>query len=161
MASPLYPSLFQVNTRALLTDLASALGQSATLDDIPNEAFDRIAVGGFDWVWLLGVWQTGAAGRQVSRTQPEWHREYEDVLPDLRDADICGSCFAVTAYEVHRAPGGNAALMRLRCRLAERNLKLMLDFVPYHVALDHPWIDTHPDFFIGGSEADLARAPED
>ena len=25
---------------------------------------------GFDWVWLLGVWQTGPAGRDVSRQHP-------------------------------------------------------------------------------------------
>ena len=36
----------------------------------------------------------------------------------------------------------------------------MLDFVPNHMAPDHPWIDTHPDSFVHGSEEDLARAPQ-
>ena len=36
----------------------------------------------------------------------------------------------------------------------------MLDFVPNHMAPDHPWIDEHPDYFIHGSETDLARAPQ-
>ena len=35
----------------------------------------------------------------------------------------------------------------------------MLDFVPNHMAPDHPWIDEHPDYFVHGSESDLARAP--
>ena len=35
----------------------------------------------------------------------------------------------------------------------------MLDFVPNHMAPDHPWIDEHPDYFIHGSETDLARSP--
>jgi hypothetical protein len=35
----------------------------------------------------------------------------------------------------------------------------MLDFVPNHMAPDHPWIDEHPDYFVHGSENDLARAP--
>ena len=48
-------------------------------------------------------------------------------------------------------------LARLRKRLRERGLRLMLDFVPNHMALDHPWIDDHPDYFIAGSEQDLAR----
>jgi glycosidase len=160
MTQSIYPSLFQVSTRAWLTELSAGLGRAATLDDIPDAALDRIADNGFDWVWPLGVWQTGAAGREVSRSRPEWRREYEETLPDLSDADICGSCFAITAYRVHRDLGGNAALRRLRRRLAERGLKLMLDFVPNHTALDHPWIEDHPDFFIAGSESDLARTPE-
>ena len=63
-------------------------------------------------------------------------------------------------YTVHRDLGGDAALARLRQRLQERGLKLMLDFVPNHMAPDHPWIDAHPDFFVHGSEADLVRWPQ-
>jgi hypothetical protein len=47
----------------------------------------------------------------------------------------------------------------LRQRLQKRGLKLMLDFVPNHMAPDHPWIDEHPDYFVHGSETDLARSP--
>ena len=36
----------------------------------------------------------------------------------------------------------------------------MLDFVPNHMAPDHPWIDEHPEYFVQGSEDDLARAPQ-
>ena len=28
------------------------------------------------------------------------------------------------------------------------------------MAPDHPWIDAHPDYFVHGSEADVARAPQ-
>jgi hypothetical protein len=35
----------------------------------------------------------------------------------------------------------------------------MLDFVPNHMALDHPWVETHPEYFVQGTELDLARAP--
>ena len=37
-------------------------------------------------------------------------------------------------------------------------VKLMLDFVPNHVALDHPWVDAHPEFFIQGTAAEMAAA---
>ncbi len=35
----------------------------------------------------------------------------------------------------------------------------MLDFVPNHMAPDHEWIDEHPDYFVHGSDEDLARSP--
>ncbi len=154
-----YPSLFQVNTRVWLTELSRNLRRPATLDDIPDVALDRLAETGFDWVWFLSVWQTGSAAQAISRANPEWRREFEETLPDLKDEDIAGSGFAIQNYTAHRDLGGDAALARLRQRLQQRGLKLMLDFVPNHMAPDHPWIDEHPDYFVHGNEADLARSP--
>ena len=116
---------------------------------------------GFDWVWLLSVWQTGAAGQRVSRTNPEWRKEFQETLPDLREEDIPGSGFAITGYTVHESLGGDAALARLRERLRKRGLRLMLDFVPNHTGLDHPWVEEHPEYYIRGTEPDLARAPNE
>jgi hypothetical protein len=56
--------------------------------------------------------------------------------------------------------GGSEALARLRRRLQQRGLKLMLDFVPNHTAPDHPWVNAHPEYFVQGNESDLARAPQ-
>lgn len=160
MSTPRYPSLYQINTRVWLTALSRQLGRRATLDDIPDTELDQLAAIGFDWIWLLSVWQTGAAAQRVSRTKPEWLREFRDTLPDLTDDDIPGSGFAITSYTVHEELGGDAALARLRERLPQRGLKLMLDFVPNHMAPDHPWIAGHPDYFVAGSEADLFHAPQ-
>jgi len=155
-----YPSLYQINTRVWMTELSRNLGRPATLDDVPDTELDRLAHMGFDWIWLLSVWQTGLAGQKVSRSNPEWRKEFHDTLPDLREDDIPGSGFAISSYTVHAALGGDKALDRLRQRLGKRGLKLMLDFVPNHVALDHPWVEDHPEYFIQGTELDLARAPQ-
>ena len=122
---------------------------------------DRLAAEGFDWIWLLSVWLTGDAGRSISRANPEWRREFEETLPDLREDDIAGSGFAIRGYTVHPALGGDAALARLRARLRARGLRLMLDFVPNHTALDHPWVERHPEYYVSAGELDLARAPHD
>jgi len=159
-ALPAQPSLYQINTRVWLTELSRALGKPATLDDIPDADLDRLAEMGFDWVWFLSVWQTGTAGQRVSRTNPEWRKEFEETLPDLKEEDIPGSGFAITGYKVHQAFGGDPALARLRERLRKRGLRLMLDFVPNHTGLDHPWIEDHPEYYIPGTEADLAREPK-
>jgi glycosidase len=160
MSDPRYPSLYQINTRVQLTELSRKLGRAATLDDVPDAELDRLARLGFDWIWFLSVWQTGPAGRRVSRTNAEWRREFQETLPDLREEDIAGSGFAITGYTVPADLGGDAALARLRQRLAKRGLKLMLDFVPNHMALDHPWVEDHPEYFVKGTDDLLTREPQ-
>jgi glycosidase len=152
--------LYQINTRVWLTELSRAIGRPATLDDIPDTELDHLARMGFDWVWLLSVWQTGPEARRVSLSNPEWRREFHETLPDLTDDDIPGSGFAITGYTVHAALGGDAALARLRERLRQRGLRLMLDFVPNHMGLGHPWVEDHPEHFVPGSELDRARAAQ-
>jgi hypothetical protein len=159
MTAPRYPALYQINTRVWLTELSRTLGRAATLDDIPDAELNRLAELGVDWIWMLSVWQTGLAAQQVSRSNPEWRREFQETLPDLRDEDIPGSGFAITGYTVHADLGGDGALARLRERLRKRGLRLMLDFVPNHMGLGHPWVEDHPDYFVKGTELDLARAP--
>src|SRR5262245_32350366 len=160
MTTPIHPSLYQINARVWLTELSKSLGRSATLDDIPDADLDHLAKLGFEWIWFLSVWQTGPAGQLVSRANQDWRREFEETLPDLREDDIAGSGFAITGYTVHRNLGGDAALARLRERLRKRGLKLLLDFVPNHTGLDHPWVENHPEYYITGTDLDLARAPQ-
>ena len=156
---PRYPTLYQLNTRVWLTALSRRLGRPATLADVPDEELDRLATAGFDWIWLLSLWQTGPASRQVSRTNLEWRHEFESILPDLTDDDIAGSGFALTGYAVDQRLGGDAALADLRARLSRRGIRLLLDFVPNHTGLDHPWVDEHPEYYVSGSELDLINEP--
>lgn len=155
-----YRSLYQLNTRVYLTELSRRIGRPAALDDISDDALDRLAAYGFDWIWLLSVWQTGCAGQRVSRSHAEWRREFEHTLPDLAEQDIDGSGFAITGYTTHERLGGDRALARLRGRLRARGIRLMLDFVPNHTGLDHPWVDQHPEYYIAGTDAHLEREPQ-
>ena len=88
------PLLYQINTRVWLTQLSQTLGRSATLDDLPDTALDAIRAQGFDWIYFLGVWQTGLVARSLSRSRPEWLVEFRKVLPDLSE----------DAFAVHRLP---------------------------------------------------------
>ena len=151
----MYPSLIELNTRVLLNEV----GPRASLDDLPDALVDQWAAQGFDWVWLLGVWQTGPAGRRVSRENEEWRRAYAEALRGFTEDDICGSPFAVRAYTAHEDFGGDAALARLRERFRGRGLRLLLDLAPNHTALDHPWVESHPEYYVHGSEEDLAHEP--
>ena len=155
----MYPSLYQVNTRVWLTELSRQLGRPATLDDIQDRDLDQLAEAGFDFVWFLSVWQTGTASQKISRSLPELREEFAHTLPDLREEDIEGSGFAITGYTVHEKLGGDAALSRLRERLRKRGLRLMLDFVPNHTGLDHPWVEKHPEYYVAGTAEDVSRSP--
>lgn len=154
------PLLYQLNTRVILFERGLELGRPATLDDVSDSVIDEISARGFDWVWMLGVWQTGEAGRKVSATNPEWLSEYRAALPDFTLDDVAGSPFAIVDYVTHSDFGGDQALARLRERLAERGLRLLLDFVPNHSAIDHPWLTDAPHRYIGGTEADLRDEPQ-
>ena len=155
-----HPSLYQVNTRVWLIELSQSLERQATLDDIPDHALDEFRDMGFDWIWLLSVWTTGSEGQRISRENPEWRHEFEMTMPDLKEEDIGGSGFAITGYHVHPDIGGDEALVRLRERLHQRGLKLMLDFVPNHMGPDHPWVDEHSEYFVSGTLEDLERNPQ-
>ena len=103
-----HPLLYQINTRILLQETGVSLGRPATLDDVPDALLDEIAERGFDWVWFLGVWQTGEVGIGISRSNPELRASCTRSLPDVTEKDICGSPFAVQS--LHRAQG-----FRWRC----------------------------------------------
>lgn len=160
MSKSLYPLLYQVNTRVWITELSMKLGRKATLDDLPDSELDNLAEMGFDWIWFLSVWQTGKEGQRVSRENPEWRKEFKETLPDLDEKDIAGSGFAITSYTVSEQLGGDPALARLRNRLRDRGMKLMLDFVPNHTGLDHVWVNDHIGYYIRAGISDLEREPK-
>lgn len=155
-----YPTLFQINARVWLQRLSCDAGRQVSLANIDETILDGFVANGFNWLYLLSVWQTGAAGRTVSCNKPDWREEFQALLPDLIEEDICGSGFAITAYTVSEALGGETALASFREELARRNIKLMLDFVPNHTAPDHPWVKTRPDFYVQGDEAAMAASPQ-
>jgi glycosidase len=148
LPKPRHPLLCEINTRIWLTESSQALKRPRTLDKVTDKVLDRIAERGFHWVWMLGVWQTGTLGRQLSLQHPGLRQEFQKVLHDLTDADDCGSPFAVCAYSVHADFGGDAALRKFRERLRARGVRLKLDFVPNRTAFDHPWASDRPELYV-------------
>src|SRR6516225_5094454 len=102
-----FPSLYQVNARVWLGELSGQPGRPLPLDQVPDEALDRLADRGFDWLWLMGVWQTGPAGEAVARALPALRAECQALLPDFTEDDIVSSPFAVRGYTAHADFGGD------------------------------------------------------
>ena len=150
---PQNPTLYEINAWAWLEQLSRRAGQPITLGNVPQAELERIAAYGFDGIWLMGVWQRSAGGRQVAREHVGLQGEYRQALPDYREADVVGSPYCIPEYRVDAALGGDAGLAQLRQQLADQGMRLMLDFVPNHLACDHAWLAEHPERLLQGGPA--------
>ncbi|CAN5498362.1 hypothetical protein BH09ACT7_BH09ACT7_47460 [soil metagenome] len=126
---------------------------------MPDRHWAAIAGAGFDAVWLMGVWERSPAGAAIAVANPDLVRTFRAALPEWAPDDVVGSPYCVRRYAVDRHLGGRAGLAVARAALADRGLGLILDFVPNHVAPDHPWTSAHPEYFVHGSAADLRHDP--
>ncbi len=155
-----HPVLYEINTRVLLRELTAAHGTPVTLATIPDALLDEWKGYGLDAVWLMGVWSSGPAGIAIARADASLRSAYRNVLPDCTDADVGGSPYAVYAYEIPEAIGGEQGLSVLRGRLAKRGIGIILDFVPNHTACDHRWVGEHPEYYVQGSENEARERPD-
>ena len=150
------PVIYEVNTLVWLGELSRRAGRPLTLGDVSAEAWDSLALPGVDAVWLMGVWERSEAGRRLADTDADIQRSIREALPDVRPEDVVGSPYCVRRYVVDGSLGGPAALAAARQELAARGVRLLLDYVPNHVAPDHPWITEHPEYFIRDESGGLA-----
>ncbi|HET9386185.1 MAG TPA: alpha-amylase family glycosyl hydrolase [Gemmatimonadales bacterium] len=157
---PDHPLLYEINTWPWLRELSAAIGQDITLADVPQSELERIGALGFDGVWLMGVWERSPRSREIASSVTGLVSEYQRALPDFTAADVVGSPYAIHRYEVDATFGGPEALAVLRERLRERGLRLILDFVPNHLAIDHGWVVEHPNRFVRAGADRLASEPQ-
>lgn len=154
-----HPLIYEINTWVWLDELSRKAAKSLTLASVPDEEWDRIASLGFDAVWLMGVWERSPAGLRISMANDTLIADFRRALSDFTEQDNAGSPYCIRRYAVDAQLGGPEGLVTARKNLARRGMLLILDFVPNHVAPDHPWIAQHPEYFMQGSSEDLEREP--
>lgn len=156
---PTNPRLIEINAWTWLHALSDRHQRAIHLGTVPDEDLDALAAWHLDGVWLMGVWERSPTGRQIARAHPDLQAEYHHALPDFQPDDVIGSPYAVRRYEVDPHLGGREALAALRRRLADRGLRLVLDFVPNHTATDHAWLQHNPACYVMGTLEDLHHDP--
>ena len=144
-----HPFLYEINIRPWLYELSLKYGKSITkLNEIPLEEFDYLAENGVDIIWLMGVWKLGNYGLEFDKKL-----NYSEFLPDWTTEDVIGSPYAVTEYTCNPELGTDDDILNLRAEINRKGMKLMLDFVPNHSAVDAPQATSDMDMYI--------RAPGD
>jgi hypothetical protein len=154
------PTVYEINTAVWLERLGRERNRRLRLDEVPGSEWDRVAKLPVDAVWLMGVWERSPAGLRIALANPEIDAGNRAALPDLRADDVIGSPYCVRDYFVDERFGGTDALAVARAELTKRGLGLILDYVPNHVAPDHPWVTERPEVFIQGNAEDRAEHPE-
>jgi hypothetical protein len=158
---PRRPLIYEINSWVWLGELSRKRRKPVTLATVPDQEWDALASYGFDAVWLMGVWERSPAGIAISMRNDGLLADFRRALPDFFPEDNVGSPYCVRRYSVDPELGGPEGLAHARKKLSDRGIRLILDFVPNHVAPDHLWATEHPEYFIQGNATDLAQRPND
>jgi len=154
-----HPVIYEINTWVWLSELSRKYGGQIHLGVVPAREWDALAGLGIDALWLMGAWERSPAGIRIVAQNEGLIADFKRALPDFSPEDNVGSPYCVRGYIVDAHLGGPEGLAEARRMLAERNIELILDFVPNHCAPDHPWVMEHPEYFIQGNQEDLRKEP--
>jgi hypothetical protein len=153
------PRILEINTWPWLHFLSETFNSQITLKNIPDNIINQ-ETKYFDAVWLMGVWERSPASKKIAFEHPDLQKEYHKALTDFRDDDVIGSPYSIYYYHIDKNIGGLEGLENIRERLAQRNVRLILDYVPNHVSIDSLWT-FESGLFIEGTLDDLMTHPYD
>lgn len=140
--------LYEINAMVLVRRLSKVAKKKITLGKIPLSYWKDLKEMGYDVIWLMGVWQRSPQSTKVARSIPSLQKEYTAIHGNWKDKDVSGSPYAIQDYNVDPEIGSDKELKKLHSTLQKIGLRLVLDFVPNHVALDHAWTKENPNHFF-------------
>jgi len=138
------PSIYEINTRVFVKRYPG----NGRLADIPEEFWDGLSKLKFDYVWLLGVWKICENIIDKYCFEEDLVRSYNKALKGWRRRDIIGSPFSIDTYEINPELGDMPSLLKLRKKLNEKGIKLILDFSTNHFGADSRLIKKNPEIFL-------------
>ena len=127
--------LIAKSTYVWLDQLSRRYGRDIrTLDAVPNEELDTLAIRGITGLWLIGLWERSTASERIKRLRG--------------DPEAVASAYSLDDYRIATDLGGVDALADLRERARSRGIRLASDMVPNHMGIDSDWVVRHPDRFL-------------
>ncbi len=144
----MFPLVYEINTRVWLRKLSHIYQKPVTLGSVPEKEFEFFSSCGFDVIWLMGVWKPSLYSQATARSHQSLRTAFLKQLENLVPEDIGASPYAIPEYTINPCLGEEKELDIFRERLSASGIKLMLDFVPNHMALDNKWLPEHPEYFV-------------
>lgn len=132
-ALPKNPVIYEINARTY-----------PKFGNITDAMLDEIKKKGADVVWLMGVWEESPFSEDLNRLFGRESR-YRRVA----------SAYAVMDYKVNPRLGGEMSLKDLVRRANARGIRVMLDMVPNHLAIDTPLAKERPGIFMEPSAEEI------
>ena len=127
--------LIAKNTFVWLDQLSEEYGRRINhLDEIPDEALEKLARWGFTGLWLIGVWERSRASAHIKQ--------------QMGNPEALASAYSLYDYRIADELGGEAAYQGLKDKAWRYGIRLASDMVPNHMGIDSPWVVEHPDWFL-------------
>jgi hypothetical protein len=155
-----HPQLLELNAFFFVSRMSEKYGRRMTLLTVPAEEWKVFADRGFDYLWLMGVWTRSPWARAHAAKEPNLCRAYDLILPDWKKEDVTGSPYAIYGYTLDPYLGAPQDLLAFKIKLNGLGLGLVLDFVPNHLAIDHPWTLERPEVFVSCRPETLRAHPD-
>ncbi|MEW6654627.1 MAG: alpha-amylase family glycosyl hydrolase, partial [Bacteroidota bacterium] len=105
-----------------------------TLEQVPDEELDQLALWGFNGLWLIGIWERSSASKKIK------HK--------MGNIDAVASAYSLYDYQIAYNLGGDYAYNNLNERARSRGIRLASDMVPNHTGIFSKWITENPIYFI-------------
>ena len=135
--------IYQLNTRIFCIEHGAKMLKAS------EGFFTSPEVIAADAVWLMGVWFPSTASVNICRMHEGLGHEFRKTLTDLQSTDLIGSPYAVYDYNPNPIIAEHLLeIKQFRYKLNAIGKKLILDFVPNHMAVDSPLVDQYPDLFL-------------
>lgn len=141
-------NIFEINTVTFINHLSNVYGKRMSLISVPDVEWEIIRDLGFEYIWLMGVWQRSLMSKQCAVENEDLRKNYDLALPGWNVEDISGSPYAIKAYKLDSTFGKRRDMEFLRTKLNRLGLKLILDFTANHLAVDHDWVSAYPNRFV-------------
>lgn len=107
--------------------------------DITDEQIQEWKNSGINMLYFMGVWETSPFSKEYNRY---WGNKTPNSTLE-REA----SAFAIKNYRINPEVATSAQFNNLTRRLENAGIKVMLDFVPNHMAMDNDYLPIHPEYF--------------
>ena len=134
--------------QTILYEIHSRLFSRGSLLDATRELLSSPAFLASDEIWFMGIWKRSPKSGNIAKSHPGLKEEFTRSLFDWKPRDVGGSPYAIFEYSPEPKITSKKDILELRSFLGSHGKKLVLDFVPNHMAIDTPLLDNFPECFV-------------